>query len=46
MIKNTTNASWSNYIRDAIDSLKKEGYLFDHIAEMDVIVFDFNNFFI
>ena len=37
MINNTTNASWSIYIRDAIDSLKKEGYHFDHIAEMDVI---------
>ena len=37
MINNTTNVSWSNYIRDAIDSLTKEGYHFDHIAEMDVI---------
>ena len=37
MINNTTKVSWSNYIREAIDSLKKEGYYFDHIAEMDVI---------
>ena len=37
MINTTTNVSWSNYLRDAIDSLKKEGYHFDHIAEMDVI---------
>ena len=37
MINNTTNVSWSNYIREAIDSLKKKGYHFDHIAEMDVI---------
>ena len=37
MINNTTNFSWSNYIREAIDSLKKEGYQFDHIAKMDVI---------
>ena len=38
MINNITNVSWSNYIRDAIDSSKKEGYLFDHIAEMDIII--------
>ena len=37
MINNTTNISWSNYLRDVIDSLKKEGYHFDHIAEMDII---------
>ena len=37
MINNTTNISWSNYLRDAIDSLKKEEYHFDHIAEMDII---------
>ena len=32
MIINTTNVSWSNYIREAI-----EGYDFSHIAEMDII---------
>ena len=32
MIHNTTNVSWSNYIREAI-----EGYDFSHIAEMDII---------
>ena len=32
MIHNTTNISWSNYIREAI-----EGYDFSHIAEMDII---------
>ena len=32
MINNTTNVSWSNYIREAI-----EGYDFSHIAEMDII---------
>ena len=32
MILNTTNVSWSNYIREAID-----GYDFSHIAEMDII---------
>ena len=37
MINFTTNISWSNYIREAIDSFKKEGYHFDHIAGMDVI---------
>ena len=37
MINNTTNISWSNYLREAIDSLKKEGYHFYHIAEMDII---------
>ena len=37
MTNNTTNISWSNYLREAIDSLKKEGYLFDHINEMDII---------
>ena len=26
MINNTTNISWSNYLREAIDSVKKEGY--------------------
>ena len=37
MINNTTNISWSNYLREAIDSLKTEGYDFDYIAEMDII---------
>ena len=37
MINNTTNTSWSNYLREAIDSLKEEGYHFDHIAEMYII---------
>ena len=32
MNNNTTNVSWSNYIREAI-----EGYDFSHIAEMDII---------
>ena len=37
MIDNTTNISWSNYLRDVIDKLKEEGYDFNYIAEMDVI---------
>ena len=37
MINNTTNISWSNYLRESIDSLKEEGYHFTHIAEMDII---------
>ena len=32
MINNTTNVSWSNYIREAM-----EGCDFSHIAEMDII---------
>ena len=32
MINNTTNVSWSNYIREAI-----EGCDFSHIAEMNII---------
>ena len=32
MINNTTNVSWSNYIRETI-----EGCDFSHIAEMDII---------
>ena len=28
MINNTKNISWSNYLREAIDSLKEEGYHF------------------
>ena len=30
MINNTTNISWSNCIREAIDKLKEDGYHFDH----------------
>ena len=39
MINNTTNIPWSNYFREAIDSLKTEGYDFNYIAEMDIITF-------
>ena len=37
MIDNTTNISWSNYLRVAIINLKEEGYHFNHIAELDII---------
>ena len=37
LIENTTNISWSNYLREAIDSLKTVGYDFNQIAEMDFI---------
>ena len=37
LINNTTNISWSSYLREAIDSLKEEGYDFNYIAEMDII---------
>ena len=37
MINNTTNISWSDYLREAIDSLKTEGYDVNQIAEMDII---------
>ena len=37
MIKNTTKISWSIYLGEAIDSLKEEGYHFNHVAEMDKI---------
>ena len=37
MINITTNISLSNYLREAIDSLKEEGYDFNYIAEMDII---------
>ena len=37
MIDNRTFNSWSICLRDAINSLKEEGYDFDHIAEMDII---------
>ena len=33
----TTNISWSNNLREAIDSLKTEGYDFNQIAEIDNI---------
>ena len=38
MLNNTTNVSWSNYLREAIDNLKEEGYHFNHIPEMDIII--------
>ena len=34
---NTTNISWSNYLREAIDSLRTEGYDFNQIAGLDNI---------
>ena len=34
MINNTTKILWSNYLREAIDCLKEEGYDFNYIAEM------------
>ena len=37
MVNITTNISWSNYLREAIDKLKTEGCHFDHIAEIDII---------
>ena len=37
MINNKTNVTWSNYLREAIDKLKTEGYHFNHIAEMDIM---------
>ena len=41
MINNTTNISWSNYLREAIDSLKKtEVYHFNYRAEMDIITYN------
>ena len=36
-IDNRTFISWSNYLREAINNLKEEGYHFNHIAEMDII---------
>ena len=35
MINNTTNISWSNYLREAINNLKEEGYHFNYIAEIN-----------
>ena len=37
MIDNRTFISWTNYLREAINNLKEEGYPFNHIAEMDII---------
>ena len=37
MTDNRTFISWSNYLRDAINNLKEEGYHFNYIAEMDII---------
>ena len=37
LIDNTTNISRSNYLREAIGSLKTDGYDFNQIAEMDII---------
>ena len=37
MIDNRTVISWSNYLTEAIDSLKTKGYVFNQIAEMDFI---------
>ena len=37
MIDNRTFISWSNYLRDAINNIKEEGYHFNYIAEMDII---------
>ena len=35
MIDNRTFISWLSYLREAIDSLKTEGYVFNPIAEKD-----------
>ena len=37
MIDSRTCISWSNYLGDAINNLKEEGYHFNFIAEMDII---------
>ena len=37
LIDNRTCVSWSNYLREATDKLKEEGYDFNYIAEMDII---------
>ena len=37
VIDNRTFISWSNYLRDAINNLKEEGYHFNYIAEMNII---------
>ena len=36
-IINTTIISWSNYLRETINSLKEEGYHFNQITAMDII---------
>ena len=36
-IDKRTNISWSNYLREAIDNFKEEGYVFNQTAEMDII---------
>ena len=36
MIDNRTCVSLANYLREAIDKLKEEGYDFNKIAEMDI----------
>ena len=37
MIDNMTKFSWSNYLRDANNNLKEDGYHFSHIVDMDII---------
>ena len=37
MVDNRTFISWSNYLREAINDSKDEGYDFNYIAEMDII---------
>ena len=37
MIDNKPCISWSNYMRDVIDNLKKVGFLFNYLAEMDIL---------
>ena len=37
MINNTTNISWSNYLREAIDNFKEDGFYFNYITEMEII---------
>ena len=37
MVDNRTCVAWANYLREAIDKLKEEGYDFNCIAEMDII---------
>ena len=36
-INNQTCVSGSNYLRDAVNNLKEEGYRFNYITEMDII---------
>ena len=37
MTDNRTFISWANYLRDAFNNLKEEGYDFNYIAEMDIL---------